>query len=121
MSLCIVYGVLRPAGLAVPHGNHPGGVIHHPLIPPLEATAAVPWADEPHKVGGRQDCLVAHLPAQLPPSLEALVRASADQPDSFASVPEPEHDLRCPDVHTKSHTGNRDIESVSTGLADFFF
>ena len=117
----IVYGVLCPTGLAVPHGNHPGGVIHHPLIPPLEATAGVPWADEPHEVSGRQDCLVAFLPALLPPSLEALVRASANQPDSFAGIPEPEHDLGSPDIHATRHTGNKDIESVSNSLADFFF
>ena len=96
-------------------------MIHHPLIPPLEATAAVPWADEPHKVSGRQDCLVAFLPALLPPSLESLVRASANQPDSFAGIPEPEHDLGSPDIHATRHTGNKDIESVSNSLADFFF
>lgn len=74
----IVNSILRPAGLTVPNGNHPGGMVYHPLVPPLETTLAVSRADVAHQVCSREDCVVAILPTLLPPPLKALVWAGAN-------------------------------------------
>ena len=74
-------------------------------IPPLDEqrrilneTVGSP-ACEPHKVSGRQDRLVAFLPALLPPSLEGPGTASANQRTASPGVLEPEQRSplpRCP-------------------------
>ena len=81
-------------------------MVNHPLIPNLEAGAAVSFANEFHKVGPSHYFVVPALPVLRPTPLKSLEQAGADKVDGLAFIPEPENDLRSPDIDAPCHAGN---------------
>lgn len=96
-------------------------MVNHPLIPNLEAGAAVSFANEFHKVGPSHYFVVPALPVLRPTPLKSLEQAGTDEMDWLTLIPKAKDDLRCPNVYATSHAGNECDEAIVNGFQDFGF
>ena len=117
----IIYRIFCSALFSVEYSNNSGRVIYHPFIPNLETGSAVALTDVFYEVSRRQDLLVLPLPLLAPTALKAIIGAGTYQSDAISFSTQLKNNLCCPDVNTSRHTSNKDIQSVSNCLADFFF
>lgn len=78
----------RTTQLTNESGNYPCRPVNHPLVPYLETSSAVAFADELYNVCPVHDIAVSAPPCLSPASLEPLERASANEKDRAALITE---------------------------------
>nr|DAG02547.1 MAG TPA: hypothetical protein [Siphoviridae sp. ctneY2] len=117
----IIYCVFSSALFSIEYCNDSGCVVNHPFVSDLKAGSAVALTDIFHEVCGCQYLFVLSLPFLAPTTLKAIIGAGTHKFDTIALITKHQHNLCCPDIYAPCHARNKDIQSVSNCLTDFFF
>lgn len=118
---CIIYCVCSFTLVTVKHRNNPGCVVDHPFISDLKAGTTVSIAYIFYKVRYRQYGFILFLALPVPACFKPIIGAGTHQLHRVTLITKAQYDLCSPDINTSCHAGNKDIQSVSNRLTDFFF